>query len=267
MAKKTAAQNSRRAVIDDVRKKQSGAERRRGLSIIAPLVLVAVLIVVAAAFRPVKDWWDERKFNDVNLASIGAPVSACDPITTQAADGNQQHEPTGTPITYTTAPPAFGPHWNEAGVAPVAMEKKFYAWGERPQLEALVHNLEHGYTEVWYDETVNKNSKELAQLRAIANKFPGDSNMRYKFKVLPWYTDKDKLPSDITQTDTAHTGGKSFPAGKHIAITHWSQGGAGITDVSKQVGVFQYCTSVSGAALKDFMTKYPYLDSPEPNAM
>ncbi len=53
----------------------------------------------------------------------------------------------------------------------------------------------------------------------------------------------------------------------HIAITHWSQGGAGITDVSKQVGVFQYCSSVSGAALKDFMTKYPYLDSPEPNAM
>ncbi len=161
--------------------------------------------------------------------------------------------PTGTVVNYTTAPPAFGAHWNEAGVAPVAMAKKFYAWGERPELEALVHNLEHGYTIVWYDETVNKDSSEVAQLRAVANKFPGASNMRYKLKIVPW------LPTD--------EGGKKFPSGQHIAITHWSAGGEGQTDTSKQQGVFQYCTSFSGAALKDFMTKYPYTDSPEPAAM
>lgn len=253
MAKKTAAQNSRRAVIDDIRKKQRGADRRRGFAIVGVCAAIAILIVGAAAFRPIKSWWDEREFQGVQLADIGAPASACTKIETKKADGNQQHVPTGTPVDYTTAPPAFGAHWNEAGVAPVAMAKKFYGWGERPELESLVHNLEHGYTIVWYDKTANENSKEIAQLRAIAGKFPGDSNWRYKFKVVPW------LPSDEN--------GKKFPDGKHIAITHWSAGGDGQTDASKQVGVFQYCDSVSGAALKTFMEKYPYTDSPEPNAM
>jgi hypothetical protein len=253
VAKKTAAENSRRAVIEDLRKKQKGAERRRGFAIVGVCATIAILIVVAAAYRPVKNWWDERQFSGVELADIGAPASACGKIETKKADGNQDHVPTGTPVDYTTAPPAFGAHWNEAGVAPVAMEKKFYAWSERPQLEALVHNLEHGYTIVWYDQTADKDSAEISQLRAIASKFPGDSNWRYKFKVVPW------LPSD--------EGGKKFPAGKHIAITHWSAGGNGQTDTSKQLGVFQYCSKVSGAALKDFMTKYPYTDSPEPNAM
>ena len=253
MAKKTAAQNSRRAVIDDIRKKQANADKRRGLTIIVPLILVAVLIVAAAAFKPIKDWWDERQFNDTNLASIGAAASTCSDITTKAADGNQNHVPTGTKVTYTTAPPAFGAHWNESGVAPVAMAKKFYAWDERPELEALVHNLEHGYTIVWYDSTINKDSKALTELRAIAAKFPGDTNWRYKFKIVPW------LPTDED--------GAKFPDGKHIAITHWSAGGAGETDTTKQVGAFQYCSAVSGAALKTFMEKYPYMDSPEPNAM
>jgi len=33
------------------------------------------------------------------------------------------------------------------------------------------------------------------------------------------------------------------------------------------VGVWQYCTDVSGDALNAFMLKYPYMDSPEPTAM
>jgi hypothetical protein len=61
--------------------------------------------------------------------------------------------------------------------------------------------------------------------------------------------------------------GKAFPKGQHVALTHWSVGGAGETDPSKQVGVWQYCSDVSGAALETFMEDYPYMDSPEPNAV
>lgn len=253
MAKKTAAQNSRRAVIDDIRKKQASADRRRGMTIIVPLIAFAVLIVAAAAYSPIKDWWDERKYNDVTLAEIGAPASVCSPITTKPADGNQSHVPSGEKVTYTDAPPAFGAHWNEAGLAPEPMAKKFYAWDERPALESLVHNLEHGYSIVWYDATVNKDSDQLLDLRAIANKFPGNENFRYKMKIVPWYGEEDVK-------------GVSFPEGKHIAISHWSSGGAGVTDVAKQVGAFQYCDEISGEALKTFMDTYPYMDSPEPNA-
>jgi hypothetical protein len=250
VAKKTDALNDRRAVIDDIRKKQSAAERRRGFVIIGPLLLVAVLIVGAAAWTPVKDWWDERQYDDVTLASIGGPASDCQEPATSPSEG-QEHVATNTPVTYTSVPPVTGNHWNEAGVAPVGMEKKFYTADDRPPLEALIHNSEHGYTIVWYDETAAKDSSTIDELRAIAGKFPGDENMRYKMKVVPW-TSED---------------GEDFPEGQHIAYTHWSAGGEGETDTTKQLGVVQMCSGVSGEALKTFMETYPYTDSPEPNAM
>ena len=96
---------------------------------------------------------------------------------------------------------------------------------------------------------------QLDEIRALGKKFPGDTNFRYKFIAAPWN------PAD------AKAVGKEFPKGQHIAFTHWSQGGTGVTDVSKQVGAFEYCSDVSGAALKSFMEKYPYTDSPEPSSM
>jgi hypothetical protein len=252
---KKSSRSDRQAVIDEIRKKQKGAERRRGFAIVGVCATVAVLIVVAAAYRPVMNWWDLRKFKDLDLASIGAPASSCSKVEEKKADGNQQHEPTGTPIKYTTAPPAFGPHWNEAGVAPAPFNRKFYTAEDRPELESLVHNLEHGYTILWYDQSIADDSEQLNVIDGIADKFRSDSdNFRLKFIAAPWTSD-----------DEAEEG--TFPDGMHIAITHWSAGGSGESDTSKQVGVFQYCKEPSGAALKAFMLKYPYTDSPEPDAM
>ncbi|HEX5088563.1 MAG TPA: DUF3105 domain-containing protein [Nocardioides sp.] len=254
MAKKP-TKSDRQAVIDELRKKQKGAERRRGFAIVGVCATIAILLVVAAAYRPVKNWWDLRKFRDLNLASIGAPASACDDITTKKADGNQQHVPTGSQVTYTTAPPAFGSHWNEQGTAPAPFNRKFYTDKDRPELEALVHNLEHGYTILWYDQSIADDGDELNVIDGIADKFRSDSNnLRYKFIAAPW-----------TAQDEKESG--KFPDGMHVALSHWSAGGSGETDTSKQVGVFQYCSQPSGAALKDFMLKYPYTDSPEPDAM
>jgi hypothetical protein len=252
---KKPTRSDRQAVIDEIRKKQKGAERRRGFAIVGVCATIAVLIVVAAAYRPVMNWWDLRKFKDLDLSSIGAPASSCDKITTKKADGNQQHVPTGTQVTYSTAPPAFGSHWNEQGVAPAPFNRKFYTDKDRPELEALVHNLEHGYTILWYDQSVADDASELNVIDGIADKFRADSNnLRFKFIAAPWTADDEK------------ESGK-FPDGMHIAISHWSAGGSGETDASKQVGVFQYCGQPSGAALKAFMLKYPYTDSPEPDAM
>ena len=99
MAKKS-SKSDRQAVIDEIRKKQKGAEKRRGYAIVGVCSLVALLIVVTAAYRPVKNWYDLRKFKDIDLASIGAPASSCDKVTTKPADGNQQHVPTGSQVTY-----------------------------------------------------------------------------------------------------------------------------------------------------------------------
>jgi Protein of unknown function (DUF3105) len=246
------AKSDRQAKIDQIRKQQKGAEQRRGFMIVGVCVVIAVLIVGAAAYRPIKGWWDLRQFNDIDLAAIGAPASTCQDVTTKKADGNQNHVPTGTPVPYKDAPPAFGAHWNEPGVAPAPMERKLYTASDRPELESLVHNLEHGYTILWYDETIANDDEAMTQIRGIADKLAGTSNFRTKFIAAPW-----------TSSDE---GGKDFPDGQHIAMSHWSAGGEGVTDTSKQVGVWQYCPSVSGEALSDFMLKYPYTDSPEPTA-
>lgn len=247
------AKSDRQKVIDDIRKKQKGADKRRGYMIVGVCVLVALLIIGAAAYRPLKNAWDERKFNDLDLASIGAPASVCQKVTTKPAEGANDHIPTDTPVAYTDAPVAFGPHWNEPNVAPAPMDRKFYTESDRPALESLVHNLEHGYTIVWYDETVAEDDEALVELRSVAKKFAGTENFRFKFIAAPWTSDD--------------AGGAKFPDGQHIAFTHWSIGGEGESDTTKAEGVWQYCSEFSGEALDEFMIDYPYLDSPEPDAM
>lgn len=246
------AKTDRKAVIEQMRKQQKSADRRRGAVIVTVCVLVAVGIVAAAVVPIAIDKWNDRELDGKALAEIGAPASSCQDIETKKADGNQNHVPVGTPVDYSTAPPAFGPHWNEAGVAPAPFARKFYTADDRPQLEALVHNLEHGYAILWYDETIADDTEAMADIEAISRKF-GDDNFRDKFIAAPWLsTDED---------------GKEFPDGQHVALTHWSAGGDGVTDVKKQVGAFQYCSEPSGAALDAFIDKYPYTDTPEPSAM
>lgn len=245
----------RRAIVEQMRKKQKNADRRRNFAIVGVCVLIAVVILGAAAVPIAKDkWWDSREYEGKSVDEIGAAASTCQDIETKKADGNQQHVPVGTPVEYTTAPPAFGSHWNEAGVAPASFARKLYT-DDRPELEALVHNLEHGYTILWYDETIADDETQMDQLEAIADTFTegGADDFRNKFIAAPWTSDDEN--------------GASFPDGQHVAFTHWSAGGQGETDVSKQRGVFQYCTDVSGEALAAFMKEYPFSDSPEPGAM
>ena len=255
MAKTTKSEKTdRRAVIEQMRKKQKGADRRRNFAIVGVCVLIAVGILAAAIVPIVKDKLDERKYSSTALSDIGAPASACQDITTKKADGNQNHVPVGTPVDYADAPPAFGAHWNEAGVAPAPFAKKFYTDQDRPELEALVHNLEHGYTILWYDSTIAGDKTAMDEIEAIADKFSGSSdNFRDKFIAAPWKSTDEN--------------GAKFPDGQHVAFTHWSAGGTGVSDPSKQVGAFQYCSAPSGAALEDFMKKYPFSDTPEPAAM
>jgi hypothetical protein len=250
------AKSERQAKIDQIRGKQKSAEQRRGFMIVGVCVVIALLIIGSAWWvsgLPLSPkWFEQREFSKLDLENIGAPASSCQDVTEKKADGNQDHVQTGTPVPYKDAPPAFGAHWNEAGVAPAPMERKLYTEADRPELESLVHNLEHGYTILWYDQSIADDDEAMAQLRAIADKLAGTSNMRTKFIAAPW-TSQDE-------------DGKDFPDGEHIAFSHWSAGGSGETDASKQKGVWQYCSDVSGEALSDFMLKYPYTDSPEPGS-
>ena len=157
--------------------------------------------------------------------------------------------PDGQAIFYNDAPPSFGEHYN----TPDPMERKLVNSRGRPA-QALHAGPQPGAR--LHDPLVRRDGRRrrrrLYRLRGIADKFAGTSNLRFKFKAVPW------LESD----------GKAFPDDQHIAFTHWSIGGADQDPAGEgQVGVWQFCSAVPGEALNDFMLKYPYMDSPEPNAM
>jgi hypothetical protein len=234
----------RRAVLEQMRRDQQRAEKRRTYLVIAGCLVVALVIVGAAAVPLIK----QKRASAGALGDIGAAATAagCRPLVKKAANGNQEHKQEGTAITYPDAPPAFGPHYPVT--APFA--RKFYTASDRPAVPYLVHNLEHGYTLLWYDDTVAKSSDQLAQVKAIASKFEGSQKLTAKFIAVPW-TSKD---------------GKAFPSGTHVALSHWSTQ-KDPTDISKQQGVWQYCARPSGAVVKSFMKQFPYTDSPESQAM
>ncbi len=251
MAKSSKSEKSeRRQLIDDMRRKQKRADQRQGMAIVGVCILVALVIVGAALYPKIRDTVNDQKWKGKSVSEIGAKAGVCGDITEKEATGNQEHVPEGQKVDYKDAPPAFGAHWNVAGVAPTPIGDRFYSEDSRPELEALVHNLEHGYTILWYDTTANSESDQISAMRAIAKIMDAnDTNQRLKFKVAPW-----------TKADVKKIG--AFPKGQHIAFTHWRVD----PDTSKQYGSWQYCSEVSGAALDSFMKKYPFTDAPEPYA-
>ena len=233
------AKSDRQKVIDDIKKKQKGADKRRGMMIVGVCVVIALLIVGAAAYQPIKNWWDLRQFNDVDLASIGAPASVCGDVEKKAAGGHNDHRTTGEQITYEDAPPAFGPHWNEGGVAPAPIDKRFYTEDDRPELESLVHNLEHGYTILWYDESIADDSGKLTEVEGIAKKLDVERQQ------LPVQVHRRAVDLRATRRRAG-----TFPEGQHVALTHWMGG-------DKPEGIWQYCSEPSGEALKDVHGRLP----------
>lgn len=236
------ANKDRRAVVEQMRRDQQRAERRRTIIIISACLVVGLVIIGAAAVPLIK----QSRLSGKSLADLGVSSgsASCQDVVKKKATGVQDHKPVGTTIDYPDAPPAFGPHYP----TPASFSRKFYTTDDRPRLEYVVHNLEHGYNLLWYDDTVAKDADQLAAVKAIAAKFSG-TKQTDKFIALPWTSDD----------------GKAFPKGTHVAMTHWSVGGDP-ADTSKAQGIWQYCSAPSGEQVASFVKDYPFSDSPEPNA-
>ncbi|MFT4081126.1 MAG: DUF3105 domain-containing protein [Nocardioides sp.] len=259
MAKKS-AKSDRRAVVDQIRKKQRGAERARGMAIIGVCVVIALAIVGVAAAKPVMSSIRLAEYGGKTLSEIGDSASAagCQKAITLTTS-TKKLATNGT--YYLTAPLAFASSYSaiSSGTA-ASMSTKFYTATTRPDLTTLLRNLSEGFTILWYDNTVS--DTELDQIRAIAKKFPGTTNYRYKFIAAPWKSADEKTTKNKKKAHTV------FPEGTHIAFSHWTgtddSSTSSYTTTSVQKGIIQYCSSVSGAALKTFMEKHPYTDSPDP---
>jgi hypothetical protein len=247
----------RREMVEQMRREAKAAERRRSLIVVAGCVVVALIIVGVATFKIVQDNREQDRLASEDLAQIGASATAagCTEVKEEDATGAGQH--VTTPVIYETVPPSYGAHNPTSADAGV----HFYTAEDRPELEMLVHNLEHGWTIVWYDESVAADDDAVDVLKGTAKKFDQfGSDPQYDVIFAPW------LPDDGE--------GQPIPDGKHIAFTHWSihqpefdaqvyQDAADSGDDIPSWGESQYCSTFSGAALDDFMTKYPYDDAPE----
>jgi hypothetical protein len=231
-----ASRRDRMASFEAARKSE---QRRRTIGLFA---ICGVLALALLAY-PVYLFVDDHRARNATISDFGADLAGagCSAPVENAATGNQDHVAEGTQVTYDRFPPDSGSHY----ASPAPFTKHFYAATDRPAVETLVHNLEHGYTIAWY--RADAPADQVTALQDIAKTFGGDDfNLADKFIAAPW-------------TDPG------FPAGKNLVLTHWYADPSAATDATKQKGIRQECGAVSGAAIDDFMKKYPAANSPEPN--
>jgi hypothetical protein len=224
----------------------TGSPTRRRLVIVVSLALV--LIGVAG--------WSWRQ-NQGAADTAAAGTSEFD----GPRCGHVLREPTGgagahiddEPITYASARPSFGDHTSRWEVRALS----FYDVESRPPVPTLVHNLEHGYNILWYDQTVIADAEAVDTVREIADAYATLDRERdpaTAFIAAPW-----------TSAD-----GAAFPDGMNYALTHWY---ADPTDRTRsradELGLTQYCADVSATVVRQWMDDYPLRDAPEgyPNMM
>ena len=228
------AEKDRKARVEEMRKAQQAVERRRTMLVVGA-ALAVVVILAGIVTKVVIDAQADR-----DMTRIGAQpaAAACDAVTSEAATGSLIHVGPGTEqpdkvrVQYATVPPSSGEHY----VQPAFPASAFYSAQDRPELETLVHNLEHGYTVLWYSSKTP--ADQVEQIRRIADLARQESSTGGKFIAAAWDDSRGALP-----------------AGKNVALSHWG----------KTQGHRQLCGSVSGAGVKAFVDQFPYTDSPEPN--
>jgi len=213
---------------------------------------LAVAASVAAVIVGLAGWaWQQDRDGDrpADAAVVGAREAGdpgCGHVLRELA-GDAGNHIDDEPITYGAAPPSFGDHRSRWEVRALT----FYEVGNRPEVPVLVHNLEHGYNILWYDQTVVEDSAALAQVREIAEGYATlgrERDPETAFIAAPW-----------TAAD-----GPGFPDGMHYALTHWY---ADPTDRTRsrndELGLTRYCSGISAGVVKEWMADYPLQDAPE----
>lgn len=232
------ADRDRRARVEALRKEQQAKERRKSAIFVTLAVIVGLGLVAAAAVPAYLNNRNDPANKSLSAFGVSTAAASCSAATTDPVTGQQEHVGPGTSkadekrVDYSEVPPSSGAHF----AIPVADSRAFYTVKDRPVMENLVHNLEHGYTVLWYDETIK--GDELDTLKELATSARAQKEVGpQKFIVSAWDDSYGSLPS-----------------GKHIALSHWGA----------KKGHRQLCGDVSGAAVQSFIKKFPYSDSPEP---
>jgi hypothetical protein len=170
-------------------------------------------------------------------ATDEANGGCADEVTNKAATAG--HEKNGTEMNYEVVPPVSGLHWEQWD----DLTQQVYEVDERPELGKLVHSQEHGWTIVWYAESLADDDAAMAELQAASDTVNDAGAVKVVF--VPW-----------TEDD-----GDAFPDDATIAMTHWTGSANG-----DELEVRQFCTTINADAVLAFSERNPYTNSREPNA-
>ncbi|MDQ1725481.1 MAG: hypothetical protein QOG52_2509 [Frankiaceae bacterium] len=241
-AKRAAKQN--RHQLEALRREQARRERRRFIIVTGIVVLVGFIIVGSVTIPSYVRSLNSPSHKSLASYGTSAAAATCDaatltnpepgpPEAKTSADADRYHLTT-TPSTwkYKNNPPASGPH----DPNPMPSGPHYYAptaASEPSFVEQLVHNLEHGYVVLWYDDTI---AQDKAKLQAIDDMGTNlQANGHDLFIAAPWPKDRPVMDG-----------------GKHVAITAWHYR--------------QLCNDISGAVLDTFVNTHSPLCAPEPPA-
>ncbi len=207
---------------------------------------LALAVVAAAVWLSAVEWRTSEAGDPADVGDRSVAEPSCGPVQRQPAGGAGDHID-GAPIAYSSAPPSFGDHRSRWAVRP----PRFYDVDDRPEVAVLVHNLEHGYNILWYDETVVDDEIALARVQEIAAGYAtldGQPDPATAFIAAPW-----------TAAD-----GAPFPDGMHYALTHWYADPTDrTTSRADEVGLTRYCAAIDAATVEEWMTDYPLSEAPE----
>lgn len=214
--------------------------RSRVLIVLGVSLVLAVLVIGIAA----RSTW-QQDGPDPPAAEAGADIAApadCDPVRSRPAEDNSHVDDRA--LEY-PAPPAAGDHSGRWQV----LSRSFYVEADRPEVSVLVHNLEHGYNILWYDQTVLDDPATLREVALIADGYAGSRRVPADaFIAAPW-----------TAAD-----GPVMPAGAHYALTHWYADPEDRTrSRADEVGYTMYCRTMTAHAVRQWMRRYPLRDAPE----
>jgi hypothetical protein len=230
----------RRARVEELKRQQQAQERKKTLLLAAIGIGVAAVLIVPSSL--VLMHRNHQKHRDPATVGATAAAAQCDAVKIDPATGGQDHVDAQTHVDYATIPPSSGRHFQYPADV---NERGYYTTKDTPTVEQLVHNLEHGYTIVWYDPKIA--TEELNVLKDIGGLLRNNSAFR-KIIVAPW---------DVTRG--------AFPADRPIAMSHWGGPSDPTKPTSPENGYREFCGEASGGAIVQFMKDHPATDTPEPN--
>ena len=224
----------RRERLEAIKKAQKAEERKRTMLTAAIGLGVGVLIIGGTVTAIVVQQGSKAENQPFSSFGVPAVEAGCSDAQSKPGSGSTVH--VTKPVQYDTIPASSGEHNPQWVGYPASAVRNFFTVEDTPEIENLVHNLEHGYTIAWYLPTLPQS--EIDTLQGLSEKVSSDTDT-YKFIVAPWDTSRGE-----------------FPDGKSVGFSHWGAEQASI----------QLCAQVSGEAVDEFVSAHPITDAPEPNA-